>query len=32
MPFGRSPIDENKSMAFNLTIDSSGNYRLKEGK
>jgi hypothetical protein len=32
MPFSRSPIDENKSMAFNLTIDSSGNYRLKEGK
>jgi hypothetical protein len=32
MPFGRSPIDENRSMAFNLTIDSSGNYRLKEGK
>ena len=31
MPFGRSPIDENKSMAFNLTIDSSGKYRMKEG-
>ena len=32
MPFGRSPIDENPAMAFNLTIDSSGKYRLKVGK